>query len=104
MPIGPNNISTVRHELLKWAFADIDSKLLDPQQSTRLVHGDSDDYYYQFVLPGHLNEQEKLEIKTAYENAGWPLVVVINSADRGERAGLFMVTLYSKATSRFLRS
>ena len=98
MPVGPNNITQVRHEILKWTYADIDSKLLDPKQSTRFLQGDPDDYFYKFVLAAYFNEYEKAEIVKSYEDAGWAKVVVANAHNN-----LSTVTLYSKADSRFLR-
>lgn len=98
MPVGPNNIMQVRHEIMKWTYAEIDSKLLDPQQSTRFLQGDPDDYYYKFVLAARFNDHEKAEITKSYEDAGWQKVVVATAHNN-----LSTVTLYSKAESRFLR-
>lgn len=103
MPIGPNNISTVRHDLIQRTCYEIDAILQDPSKSRNVVTGDSVDYYYSFVFPGHLSELEKLELTNLYLNVGWGRVKFTNSSELNQRAGQFLVKLYLKADSMYLR-
>ena len=103
MPIGPNNIATIRHELIQRTCYEIDAMLQDPRKSKESVRGDSDDYFYSSINPGVLNEPEKAELIGLYTHAGWQKVIVQNSHELNQRPGLFIVKLYSKADSRYLR-
>ena len=104
MPIGPNNIGVVRHDLIQRTCYEIDSILKDPVKSRTAVVGDSDDYYYTLVYPGVLSPQEKTTLHDLYMTTGWGKVTVVNSGEVNQRSGLFMVKLYSKADSRYLRN
>ena len=103
MPIGPNNIATIRHDIIQRTCFEIDAILLDPHKSKESCRGDSDDYYYSVVMPGVLSQQEKDEINGLYTHAGWAKVIVQNSGEVNQRPGIFIVKLYSKADSRHLR-
>jgi|ERR1035437_2163375 hypothetical protein len=103
MPIGPNNISTIRHDIIQRACYEIDVILQDPHKSRDSCRGDSDDYYYSFILPGLLSPKEKEELIGLYLPTGWGRVIVQNSGELNERPGLFMVKLYLKEDSRHLR-
>lgn len=103
MPIGPKNIASVRHELIQRTCYEIDSMLLDPHKSKNSVRGDSDDYFYSSIMPGVLSELEKSELIGLYTLAGWQKVIVQNSSELNQKAGLFIVKLYSRADSRHLR-
>jgi hypothetical protein len=103
MPIGPKTIQTVRSEIIERAYFEIDSVLRDQVKSRAHLKGDTDDYYYSFVFPGLLNADEKHHLIGLYSVAGWEKVTVVNSGEVNERPGLFMVRLYSKSNSRFLK-
>lgn len=103
MPIGPNNIASVRHELIQRTCYEIDAILQDPHKSKDSCRGDSDDYYYSVVLPGLLSQSEKNEIIGLYSHAGWGKVIVQNSGEINQRSGLYIVKLYLKADSRHLK-
>ena len=105
MPIGPNNISTtIRHDLIMRACFEIDKIIQDPHKARDSCKGDSDDYFYSFVLPGHVSDSEKLEFNRLYgiNCAGWPKVVVKNSGEVNVRPGLFLVKLFNNPNSRHL--
>lgn len=103
MPIGPKNIANVRHELIQRVCYEIDAMLQDPRKSKESCRGDSDDYYYSSINPGVLSQVEKDELIGLYTFAGWGKVTVQNSGEVNERPGLFIVKMYSKADSRYLR-
>lgn len=106
MPIGPNNISTVRHDLVNRICFELDAILKDPRKSQQAVKGDSADYFYAFVFPGVLNPSEKQEIIEMYArpSCGWGKVDVVNSGDvPGERSGMIRIRLYLKPDSLHLK-
>jgi hypothetical protein len=103
MPIGPNNIGVVRHDLIQRACFEIDAIIQDPHKSRDSCKGDSDDYYYSFILPGLVSPQEKLELIQLYTLVGWGKVTVQNSSELNRRPGMFLVKLYLKPDSRHLR-
>lgn len=105
MPIGPKNINNgVRHDLIQRTCYEIDAALQDPIKSRKSVTGDADDYFYSFIFPGLVNPEEKEELVGLYMLVGWELVVIVNSGEANQRPGQFLVKLYAKADSRFLRN
>lgn len=107
MPIGPNNIGVVRHDLIQRATYEIDAILQDPKKSKESGRGDADDYFYTFIMPGHLSIAEKAEIIGLYKLVGWGLVEVKNSTEVNPgqlKSGLFYVKLFLKPDSKFLRA
>lgn len=102
MPIGPSNFTTVRHEIIERTVAAIDHALKTQTIGRNHLTGDSTDYFYRFVYPGHLLNPEKEELVRLYTGAGWGFVQIQNSGDHNQRSGLFTIRLFLKKDSAYL--
>ena len=102
MPVGPKNITGVRHSLIDDTIREIDEILVDPKRSIKAVIGETTDFYYTFVMAGVLNELEKNTLIDVYSTVGWGHVSVTNSHEVNQRPGMFYVKLYLKSDSRHL--
>lgn len=67
----------------------IDQRLKDPQYRKDWICGSNTDApFFRFAVPGHVTAGDKKEVKRRYEEQGWINVVVTNSSENGERAGM----------------
>jgi hypothetical protein len=67
---------------------------VDEKLKSGLLHRNAEDGF-DVIVPGHLEQEQKLSLVQRFTKAGWKTVRVMNSADNGERPGLVMVTLIS---------
>jgi hypothetical protein len=84
MPVGPKNLSSVRHPIIAHVIKTIDDTMLDQHRSRRYVTGPSTDYVYSIPFNGVLSPQEQAIIADIYVSpeVGWGAVQVINETSQ----------------------
>jgi hypothetical protein len=98
MPVGPEVIDKLfDQDAVNALFEAVDTKLSDPRWVSNNQCGDHPNYYWDVIHPVTLNQAGRDHVLKEYKAAGWPVVEVHNSGDKGERPGLTRVRLGKSA-------